>query len=370
MHDEPGDPTEEPGELDRAHLRNGGAAADRRHRSLVVVAEAMARPSAQDLAGDVAAGLHRGRRQHRQGLALAIGGGGAVADREHVVDTEHAEMVVDRVAVLIRSRHGRMHCDFLGADSRGPHDGRGRQLGSVARRYAELVGGRDEHVGANVYSAMLELAPRVRGEAALEHRQHAVAAFEQHDPQLVGVQLGVLVRQHQPRQLGERARVLHPGRPAADDAERQQSPALGGIRRRGRLFEAVEHVVAQLQRLTEILQPERTRRDRLVAVVVGDAARCQHQLVVIEHFAVGERHTLAREVGVDHFALAVADVRRAAQHLAQRGRDLRRVQQATGDLVEQRREQVVVLPVDEQHVDRLDRAAPWRTAARRSPLRR
>ena len=52
-------------------------------------------------------------------------------------------------------------------------------------------------------------------------------------------------------------------------------------------------------------------------------------------------------------ALAVANVARVAEHLAQRRRDLGRVQQAARDLVEQRREQVVVLPVDEHDVDRL-----------------
>ena len=62
---------------------------------------------------------------------------------------------------------------------------------------------------------------------------------------------------------------------------------------------------------------------------------------------------LLREVDVDDLALAVANVRRAAEHLAQRRRDLRRGQQAARDLVQQRREQVVVLPVDEHDVDGL-----------------
>ena len=64
---------------------------------------------------------------------------------------------------------------------------------------------------------------------------------------------------------------------------------------------------------------------------------------------------MRREVDVDHVALPVPDVGRVAEHLAHRRRDLRRVQQAARDLVQQRREQVVVLPVDERDVDRLAR---------------
>src|SRR4029077_17886396 len=47
------------------------------------------------------------------------------------------------------------------------------------------------------------------------------------------------------------------------------------------------------------------------------------------------------------------DVRCAAQYLAQRRGDLRGVQEAARDLVEQRREQVVVATIHEEHVDRL-----------------
>ena len=46
-------------------------------------------------------------------------------------------------------------------------------------------------------------------------------------------------------------------------------------------------------------------------------------------------------------------MRRTAEHLAQRRGDVGRAQQAARDLVQQRREQVVVVPVDEHDVDRL-----------------
>ena len=109
------------------------------------------------------------------------------------------------------------------------------------------------------------------------------------------------------------------------------------------------------------LSPSARSRDRVVAVVVGGAARREHER---SRTRASRRRRGARaccvEVDVDDLALAVADVRRAAEHLAQRRGDLRRVQQAARDLVEQRREQVVVLPVDERDVDGL---APQRLRA-------
>ena len=117
-------------------------------------------------------------------------------------------------------------------------------------------------LGAHVDAAVLELAPRVLRQTLPERRQHAVAAFEQHDAHVGRRELGILVRQHEPHELGERARELDSGRAAADDAEREQPPPLVGVGGDGRLLEAVEHVVAELQRLAEILEAERGRLDR------------------------------------------------------------------------------------------------------------
>src|SRR5690349_8741158 len=79
VHREPHDPAEEPGELERTDNTDGGGAADGRKRSLVAVAERrnrLAGASGEDLARDVAPLLHRGRRHHRERLAVAVAPGG------------------------------------------------------------------------------------------------------------------------------------------------------------------------------------------------------------------------------------------------------------------------------------------------------
>ena len=59
------------------------------------------------------------------------------------------------------------------------------------------------------------------------------------------------------------------------------------------------------------------------------------------------------EVDVHDLALAEPEVRSAAEHFSERRRDLRWIQQAARDLIEEWREEVVIALVDEQHVDGL-----------------
>ena len=126
VHDEPRDPAEEPGDLDRPDLGHTGSPTDRGHRALVEVAE-LARGPAQDLLGDIAPCLHRGRREHRQRLAVMVGRGGDVADAVRVLGAEDAQVIVDREPLLLRARHTRMVRHHLRAHTRRPHDRRGRR---------------------------------------------------------------------------------------------------------------------------------------------------------------------------------------------------------------------------------------------------
>ena len=166
---------------------------------------------------------------------------------------------------------------------------------SLRARRRLSVALRDERVGAHVDAAPLELAPRVPRQPRLERRQQPVAALEQDDAHLGRGQLRVLVRQHQAHELGERARVLDAGRTAADDAERQQPlPLVGVAVVASRALEALEHVVAQLQRLAEILEPERvlarSRRCRSSSCVLPVASTSSSYSSVV---AVGEPHDAA-----------------------------------------------------------------------------
>src|SRR6202011_4043607 len=101
-----------------------------------------------------------------------------------------------------------------------------------------------------------------------------------------------------------------------------------------------EDVVPQLEGLAEILQSERMLLHRRLAVEVRDATGREHAVVVVEARRVRERQLLGIEIDLHDFALSEADVRSAPEHLAERRRDLRRVQQAARDLIQEWREEV------------------------------
>jgi hypothetical protein len=123
-------------------------------------------------------------------------------------------------------------------------------------------------------------------------------------------------------------------------------------------LERLQHVIAQIHRFAEILQPQCMRRDRLVAEEVGGATRGDHEVVVGQALAAVERHFALVEVHTGHIAHVHVHVVGVAEHLAQRCRDLGRRQEATRYLVEQRCEQVVVVAIDDRDVERFAREPP------------
>ena len=205
---------------------------------------------------------------------------------------------------------------------------------------------------------------RVPRQPGLERRQQPVAAFEQHDADLVMRELGILLRKHEPHELAERAGVLDAGRTAADDAERQQPAPFVGVGRARRPLEAVEHVVAQLQRFAEVLQPERVR---------ARARRCRRSSCgcrprarrgrTASCGAVGEVHDLRRRSRCRRRRPCGTGRSPAPRNTLRSGAAMSPgLEQAARDLVQQRREQVVVAPVDEHDVDRLVAQLAGRTA--------
>ncbi len=138
--------------------------------------------------------------------------------------------------------------------------------------------------------------------------EDAVTTLEQEDAHRARRELRILLRHHQAHELGERARVLDAGRSGADDAEGEERLPLGRVGVRRRALEAREHVVAQLQRLGQVLEAERVLLDRRVAVVVRDAPGGDDARVVLEHGAAREGGRPGGVIERDHLVLAVPDV--------------------------------------------------------------
>jgi hypothetical protein len=145
---------------------------------------------------------------------------------------------------------------------------------------------------------------------------------------------------------------LDAGRPAADHGERQPATALCLVARLGGVLQAREHLVAQPLRLRQRLHAERGRGQRGVAEVVVLAAGREHQVVELDVVAAAGVHDPALEVDAGNIGVEEVDVAGCPEGSAKRIRDVRRGQQRACHLVEQRRDLVVVAPVDQQDIDR------------------
>ena len=130
VDDEPHDPAEEAGEAERADLPDGRRPTDRRERALVAVAERARPRSVQDLVRDEAAGLHRGRRQHREHVAVPSAARGDVADRVRA-RRRRRRGSGRRPRCAAAALGGRVE-EVGRANPGGPHHRRRRELGAVA----------------------------------------------------------------------------------------------------------------------------------------------------------------------------------------------------------------------------------------------
>src|SRR5205807_913972 len=123
----------------------------------------------------------------------------------------------------------------------------------------------------------------------------------------------------------------------------QRAPPLGVGLEHGPL-EAPQHVVADRHRVDHALQAEAVAYDPVQAEVVRFSAQGEDQEVV-RHRAVVGRDPAPREVDARDFDHAELEVRLAAQDRAYRLGDLLGLEAGRGDLVEERLEEMVIVPV-------------------------
>ena len=110
-------------------------------------------------------------------------------------------------------------------------------------------------------------------------------------------------------------------------------------------------MVAKLDRVLDVAQPERQSLDARVAEVLGRAAARQHQHVPGEPLSVRRLDVAGRGVDRDDFAEPEARVRDRPQDRPNGMRDVLRREAGGRDLIEQRQERVVVLAIQDLHVD-------------------
>ena len=147
--------------------------------------------------------------------------------------------------------------------------------------------------------------------------------------------------------LAERPGQLDAGGPAAHDDEGEPLALYRRVAFPLGRFEGEQHAPTDLERVGDRLEPGRVGGPLLVAEVGMPDAGGDDEAVVCHPAAVLEADATAGGIEVHGLAEQDLDVGLAAQERPQRLGDLGGRQRSGGDLVEQRREQVVVVAVDE-----------------------
>ena len=166
------------------------------------------------------------------------------------------------------------------------------------------------------------------------------------------------------RQLGDLPGDLDAGRPAADDDEGQpRAPRLVVVLDLG-FLEGAEDPLALGERVGERLHPGRELRELVVPEVRLPDAGADDEAVVGKRQRLPVRANrgdlFCSDVDRRHVGQLHRRVLLALQDVAGRRRDLSCREDAGGDLVEQRLEEMVVRPVDERHLDRRVAEEPGR----------
>ncbi len=140
--------------------------------------------------------------------------------------------------------------------------------------------------------------------------------------------------------------------PAADDGERQQGAPPGRVRRAVRFLECEQDAAANLERVLEALQPGGPRLPGLVAEVGVPGAGSDHERVVGQPAAVGERHLAALRVDRQGLGQDDVGVLLAPQNRSDGVGDVGGGERGGRHLIQERLEEIVIAPIHDGDANR------------------
>ena len=159
-----------------------------------------------------------------------------------------------------------------------------------------------------------------------------------------------ITRQRLPRDLGQRAGHLDPGRAAADDDKGQQLLTSLRIRLAFCMHEREEHTAADGQGILERLESRGERMPFVVAEVrVGRAAG--HNQIVVRELAVGQYQALPLAIDAVDLRQQYLGIGLMPQNPSNRGGNVARRQRCHRHLIQQRLEDVMVAAIDDGQPD-------------------
>ena len=364
VHHEPHDPGEEPGHLELADLDHGRVAGDGRHRPLVEVLEGAALLGAgalldlgDDLLCRVLAALD-GDLGHARQLVQA----GHVAHHEEIRVAGDGEVLVhEQTARAVDLRAGltgengaqRARLHACGPDLAGAVDPAARAVG-VLYLDAVVVDVRDHRVELDLDAHLLETAPRLVAQVRAHRGEHRRGRVEQHDAGRGRVDVPERSLERLLRELGDLTGHLDARRPGAHDDEGEEAATLLLVVGDLGLLEAPEDPRAEFEGVVHRLHAGGVLLEVVVAEVrlVGTGGHDEAVVLQVDLDVAGRGvDGLVGHVDLAHVAEDAGGVLLVAEHDARRRRDLADGEDAGGDLVQQRLEQVVRGPGDEGDLD-------------------
>ena len=112
--------------------------------------------------------------------------------------------------------------------------------------------------------------------------------MHQHHPDLAGVDLPV-IGGHTAHEVVELRDHLHSGEAASGDHEGEElAPQLLVMALDGRFLERADHMVAQVERVVQVLEGKSVLGQAAQAAEIGDGPQREHQVVVLDHVGVGQ----------------------------------------------------------------------------------
>ena len=209
------------------HLDDRGAAADRRHRALVVVLERLgllARDAPGDRFAGVLAGLQRDRAELREDLLrLRVRDRGDVTDGVQLGMIRDGELRPDADAVSLLQVEPERLNEPVALQAGAPDERVRLEHGARLERDPRRRDRRDDLARHHLDAAFLQRLHRVRAEVRLEHREQLRARLDEDDARLVLRQVRVVLGEDAAVELGQRAGALDARRPSADDDDVQRA---------------------------------------------------------------------------------------------------------------------------------------------------
>ena len=190
---------------------------------------------------------------------------------------------------------------------------------------------------------------RVGAKVRLEHREELRAGLDKNDASVVRRHVGIVLGQLRAVELRQRAGGLDAGRPAAHDDDVQRA-VLHEARVLVHGIPSLEQVIPEAQRVRQRVHRVGVLGRAFCSEEVDFRPQSEHEVVVRQRLELLELHRPLLEIDTGDVGLVDGRVVVPVDEVAQRVPDDGGLDQARGELVDERLERVVVVLVDEHDV--------------------